>query len=352
MQYVNLGRTGMKVSRLCLGTMNFGPLASEQDSFAMMDRAVEVGVNFFDTANRYGAQVHVGYTEEIIGKWLAKGGGRRDQIVLATKVYGPMGDGVNDRGLSAYHIRKACEDSLRRMQTDHIDLYQMHHVERSTPWAEIWQAMEQLVREGKVLYVGSSNFAGLHIALAQAAAEKRNFLGLVSEQSLYNLNARTIELEVVRNLRVGSDPLEPTGRRAAGWCAAADRRRTPLVRAYPAGHREASHTVGSLRGAVRRDWAGAGRRCVGMAAASAGRDRTDHRATHDGTVRGQSACARHCPGAGSAGAARRDLARARRRSAGAVCVVGAMSGLSFPPQRRPPAHEWARTEALIEGERE
>jgi len=196
MQYTNLGRTGVKVSRLCLGTMNFGPLTSEADSFAIMDRALETGVNFFDTANRYGMQVHVGYTEEIIGRWLAQGN-RRDRIVLATKVYGAMGDDVNDRGLSAYHIRKACEDSLRRMQTDHIDLYQMHHVERTTPWEEIWQAMEQLVREGKVLYVGSSNFAGLHIAQAQFAAEKRHFLGLVSEQSLYNLNARMIELEVI-----------------------------------------------------------------------------------------------------------------------------------------------------------
>lgn len=197
MQYANLGRTGLQVSRLCLGTMNFGPLATEAESFAIMDCALEKGVNFFDTANRYGAQVRVGYTEEIIGKWLAQGGGRRDKIVLATKVYGAMGDGVNDRGLSAYHIRKACEDSLRRLQTDHIDLYQMHHVERATPWEEIWQAMEQLVREGKVLYVGSSNFAGLHIAQAQFAAEKRHFLGLVSEQSLYNLNARMIELEVI-----------------------------------------------------------------------------------------------------------------------------------------------------------
>jgi aryl-alcohol dehydrogenase-like predicted oxidoreductase len=196
MQYTNLGRTGLRVSRLCLGTMNFGPLTSEADSFAIMDRALETGVNFFDTANRYGAQVRVGYTEEIIGQWLAQGG-RRDRIVLATKVYGAMGDGVNDRGLSAYHIRKACEDSLRRMQTDHIDLYQMHHVERTTPWEEIWQAMEQLVREGKVLYVGSSNFAGLHIAQAQFAAEKRHFMGLVAEQSLYNLNARMIELEVI-----------------------------------------------------------------------------------------------------------------------------------------------------------
>ena len=152
-----------------------------------------------------------GFTEEIIGRWLAQGG-RREQIVLSTKVYQPMGTGVNDRGLSAYHIRRACEDSLRRLQTDHIDLYQMHHVDRSTPWEEIWQAMEQLVREGKVIYVGSSNFAGWDIATAQCAATTRHFLGLVSEQSLYNLNARTIELEVIpacRHYGLGLIPWSP-----------------------------------------------------------------------------------------------------------------------------------------------
>ncbi|MBX3012265.1 MAG: aldo/keto reductase [Caldilineaceae bacterium] len=214
MDYTNLGRTGLKVSRLCLGTMNFGPQTAESESHAILDRALAVGVNFFDTANRYGRDISLGYTEEIIGRWLAQGGGRRDQIVLATKVFGAMGDGVNDRGLSAYHIRKACEESLRRLQTDHIDLYQMHHVDRRTPWEEIWQAMEQLVREGKVLYVGSSNFAGLHIALAQFAAQKRNFLGLVSEQSLYNLNARTIELELIpacREFGLGVIPWSPLG---------------------------------------------------------------------------------------------------------------------------------------------
>ena len=196
MNYTNLGRTGLMVSRLCLGTMNFGPRTSETDSFAIMDYALDAGVNFFDTANRYGREISLGYTEEIIGRWLAQGG-RREQIVLATKLYGPMGDGPNDRGLSAYHIRQACEDSLRRLQTDHIDLYQMHHIERSTPWEEIWQAMEQLVREGKILYVGSSNFAGWHIVQANEAAKQRNFLGLVSEQSKYSLNERTVELEVL-----------------------------------------------------------------------------------------------------------------------------------------------------------
>ncbi len=213
MKFTNLGRTGLKVSRLCLGTMNFGPRTSETDSHAIMDRALDAGINFFDTANRYGREVSIGFTEEIIGRWLAKGD-RRDRIVLATKVYGAMGEGVNERGLSAYNIRKACEDSLRRLQTDHIDLYQMHHVDRSTPWEEIWQAMEQLVREGKVIYVGSSNFAGLHISLAQFAAKQRNFLGLVSEQSLYNLNARTIELEVIpacRTFGLGLIPWSPLG---------------------------------------------------------------------------------------------------------------------------------------------
>lgn len=197
MQYINLGRTGLKVSRLCLGTMNFGPQTSEEESFTIMDRALATGVNFFDTANVYGWKLGEGITEQIVGRWLAQGGGRRDQIVLATKVYNRMGEGPNERGLSAYHIRKACDESLRRMQTDHIDLYQMHHVERTTPWDEIWQAMEQLVTAGKVLYVGSSNFAGLHIAQAQASASQRHFLGLISEQSLYNLNARMIELEVI-----------------------------------------------------------------------------------------------------------------------------------------------------------
>ncbi len=211
MQYISLGRTGLQVSRLCLGTMNFGPQTSEADSFAIMDQALEQGINFFDTANRYGATLGMGQTEQIIGRWLAQGG-RRERIVLATKLYGAMGSGPNDRGLSAYHIRRACEDSLSRLQTDHIDLYQMHHIERRTPWEEIWQAMEQLVREGKVLYIGSSNFAGWDIATAQGAAAARHFMGLVSEQSLYNLSARTIELEVIpacRHYGLGLIPWSP-----------------------------------------------------------------------------------------------------------------------------------------------
>ena len=197
MHYTQLGRTGLKVSRLCLGTMNFGPQTSEADSFKIMDHALELGINFFDTADVYGWKLGEGVTEQIIGRWFAQGGGRREKVVLATKVYNEMGKWPNESKLSALHIKRACEESLRRLQTDHIDMYQMHHIDRNTPWEEIWQAMEQLVREGKVVYVGSSNFAGWHITKAQEIAKNRHFLGLVSEQSLYNLNARSVELEVL-----------------------------------------------------------------------------------------------------------------------------------------------------------
>lgn len=197
MTYTRLGRTGLSVSRLCLGTMNFGPVTTEADSRVVMDRALDLGINFFDTANVYGWKRGEGITEQIIGRWFALGGGRRDKVVLATKVYGDMGGWPNESRLSALHIRKACEASLKRLKTDYLDLYQMHHVHRDTPWEEIWQAMDQLRREGKVIYVGSSNFAGLHIAQANEDARHRGIMGLVSEQSLYNLNARMIELEVI-----------------------------------------------------------------------------------------------------------------------------------------------------------
>src|SRR5579859_7972896 len=181
-EHTHLGRTGLKVSRLCLGTMNFGPETDEADSHAIMDRAHEAGVNFFDTANVYGWRKGEGWTEQIIGRWFATGGGRRERTVLATKVYGDMGDWPNEGRLSALNIRRAADASLRRLQTDHIDLYQFHHVDRNTPWEEIWQACETLVAQGKVLYVGSSNFAGWQIAAANEAARSRHFLGLVSEQ--------------------------------------------------------------------------------------------------------------------------------------------------------------------------
>ncbi|HEX4830150.1 MAG TPA: aldo/keto reductase [Trebonia sp.] len=210
MEYANLGRTGLKVSRLCLGTMNFGPLTPPPDAERIMGHAHELGINFFDTANRYGSAggppgqaaqstdgAHAGWTEEIIGAWFAGSPARREKTVLATKLFGEMGDWPNEGRLSALNIRRACDASLRRLQTDYIDLYQMHHVDRDTPWDEIWQAMEVLVAQGKILYVGSSNFAGWHIAAANESAAARGFLGLVSEQSIYNLMTRAIELEVL-----------------------------------------------------------------------------------------------------------------------------------------------------------
>jgi aryl-alcohol dehydrogenase-like predicted oxidoreductase len=217
-KHAQLGRTGLQVSRLVLGTMNFGPYTGEEDAFAIMDRALDEGVNFFDTANVYGGREHRGWTEEIIGRWLASRG-RRDEVVLATKVYGTMSPLLNDRRLSAVNIRRAVEESLRRLQTDRIDLYQMHHVDRTTPWDELWQAMDLLVAQGKVVYVGSSNFAGWHIAAACEAARARHSLGLVSEQSLYNLTARTIELEVLpaaQHYGLGVIAWSPL---ASGWLA-------------------------------------------------------------------------------------------------------------------------------------
>ena len=216
MKHRRLGRTALRVSELCLGTMNFGPLTSEADAGVIMDRALEHGINFFDTANRYGGDKGPGATESIVGRWFAQGGGRREKVVLATKVFGPMSEWPNDGGLSARHIRDACDASLRRLQTDHIDLYQMHHVDRAAPWDEVWQAMENLVAAGKVIYVGSSNFAGWHIAQANEAAKHRNFLGLVSEQSLYNLASRTIELEVLPACRAYGLGLIPWSPLAGG----------------------------------------------------------------------------------------------------------------------------------------
>jgi aryl-alcohol dehydrogenase-like predicted oxidoreductase len=224
MIYTQLGRTGLKVSRLCLGTMNFGPETGEAESHAIMDRALELGLNFFDTANVYGWKLGEGVSEKIIGRWLAQGGGRRDKIVLATKVYGEMGKWPNEGRLSALHIRRACDESLRRLQTDHIDLYQMHHVDRDTPFDEIWQAMEVLVEQGKILYVGSSNFAAWHIARACELATRRHFLGLVCEQSKYSLVERTVELEVIPTCHAYGLGLIPWSPLAGGALARAGRK--------------------------------------------------------------------------------------------------------------------------------
>jgi aryl-alcohol dehydrogenase-like predicted oxidoreductase len=199
MQYRYMGKANVQVSTICLGTMHFGPKTEERDAFQIMDRALEMGINFFDTANVYGG---AGRTEAIIGRWLAQGGGRRDRIVLATKVYGQMAPGEpvdpnESRGISRYKIRRHVEDSLRRLKTDHIDLYQVHHIDRHISPAEYWTTFDQLVADGKVLYTGTSNFPGWGLARYQTAADMRGSLGIVSEQAQYNLLSRYPELEVI-----------------------------------------------------------------------------------------------------------------------------------------------------------
>src|SRR6185436_6625549 len=218
-----LGRSGVRVSRIGLGTMNFGPQTSEKDGWAIMDRALDAGVNFFDTANVYGWKKGEGITEQIVGRWLAQGG-RRDRIVLATKVYGEMGVLPNQGRLSAYHIRRACDESLRRLKTDVIDLYQMHHVDRVTPWEEIAQALDVLIQQGKILYVGSSNFAGWHLAEASERLRALGLFGLVSEQCKYNLLTRLVETEIqpaCERYGIGLVPYSPIG---GGLLAGSSRR--------------------------------------------------------------------------------------------------------------------------------
>jgi aryl-alcohol dehydrogenase-like predicted oxidoreductase len=254
MEYAQLGRSGLKVSRLCLGTMNFGPETSEADAFAIMDAALERGINFFDTANVYGKKLGEGITEQIIGRWLSQGGGRREKVVLATKVYGEMGKWPNQSRLSALNIRQACEASLVRLQTDHIDLYQMHHVDRATPWEELFTAMDVLIRQGKVVYLGSSNFAGWHIATAAAVTRELRQLGLVSEQSKYNLLARQVELEVLpacQHYGLGVIPWSPLaggvlalGGRTGG--AAETRRNRDLTKPLREEHAAALERYGAL----------------------------------------------------------------------------------------------------------
>ncbi|HMQ51282.1 MAG TPA: aldo/keto reductase [Anaerolineae bacterium] len=221
MEHRRLGKYGVLVSNLCLGTMNFGWHTSEEDSFKIMDRALEMGINFFDTADVYGWSVEHGATEEIIGRWLAQGGGRREAVVLATKVFNPVSrkahkpePNSDGRSLSAMKIKKHCDGSLKRLQTDWIDLYQMHHIDRACPWDETWPAFDSLVKQGKVVYVGSSNFAGWDIATACQEASRRGMMGLVSEQSIYHLNNRMIELEVIpacRHYGLGLIPWSPLG---------------------------------------------------------------------------------------------------------------------------------------------
>jgi aryl-alcohol dehydrogenase-like predicted oxidoreductase len=200
-KYTYLGRSGLKVSKLCLGTMNFGVDTDEKESFRIMDAALDAGINFFDTANIYGWGENAGLTEKIIGRWFALGGGRREKVVLATKFYGDMHnplDGPNgDGGLSAYKIRRHLDASLQRLQTDHIELYQMHHVDRNVSWDELWEAFQVQQNQGKIGYVGSSNFAARDLVKAQYEAKIKHKFGLVSEQHKYSLLCRLPELEVL-----------------------------------------------------------------------------------------------------------------------------------------------------------
>lgn len=236
MKYRRLGRSALKVSELCLGTMNFGPRTSEEESFAILNEAVGMGINFIDTANQYGGHLGVGATESILGKWFAEDPARRDRVILATKVYEPMSGDINDRGLSARHIQMACDASLQRLKVDHIDLYQMHHIDRTAPMEEIWQATDRLIAQGKITYVGSSNFPGWKIAQANEKAIARHRLGLISEQSLYNLTERRAELEVIpacREYGVGVIVWSPlAGGLLAGPSGEADgRRQSPEIKA-------------------------------------------------------------------------------------------------------------------------
>lgn len=263
MQYTHLGRTGLSVSRLCLGTMNFSWTTEQAEAYKVMDAAHDKGINFFDTANRYG-RPGPGVTESLIGDWLSQGGGRREKTVLATKLYGPMGEWPNEGKLSALNIRRALDASLKRLKTDYVDLYQFHHIDRDTPWEEIWQAMEVATQQGKILYAGSSNFAGWHIAKAQGVARSRGYLGLVSEQSIYNLIERTVELEVLpacQDFGLGVIPWSPLHggllggvirkesegrRRLEGRAAETLERLRPQIEKYEAFCAELGHEPGDV----------------------------------------------------------------------------------------------------------
>ena len=299
MHYTHLGRTGLRVSRLCLGTMNFGPETDEPTSFAIMDKAHEVGINFFDSANVYG-RTGAAPPRRSSGRWFAQGGGRRERTVLATKLYVDMGDWPNEGRLSALNIRRACDASLKRLQTDYIDLYQMHHIDRATRWDEIWEAMEVLRNQGKILYVGSSNFAGWHIAKAQAAAAERHFMGLVSEQSIYNLLVRDVELEVLpaaEDYGLGVIPWSPLQGGLLGGVVRKEREGSPPLpgpgRASPSRRTGPSSSV---RGPLRRDRARSPRYGrPGLAAHPAGRHRSHHRPPHDRAARRCPRCGRDHP---------------------------------------------------------
>ena len=235
MKYKKLGKTGLNVSRLCLGTMNFGSGTSKEESFKIMDAALDAGINFFDTANNYGFLTNdQGITEKVIGEWFAQGGGRREKVVLATKAHEDMfdpNDGPNSApGLSTYKIRRHFEASLKRLQTDHVELFYMHHIDRSVEPAEMWASFERLFNQGLIDYVGTSNFPAWQLARYQGEAKMRNFIGTVVEQDKYNLMERRPEMELlpaVEGLGLGFTPWSPMN---GGLLAGEAGRNDPLKR--------------------------------------------------------------------------------------------------------------------------
>lgn len=256
MKYTTLGRTGAKVSKVCLGTMNFGAATDEKECFRIMNRAVELGIQFFDTADFYGDPAGRGITETIIGKWF-EGEKKRDEVFLATKCYASTGKmGPNDHGLSACHIRKACDESLQRLKTDHIDLYFMHHYDRgyrsvtelhnigaekeadfecniygslAPSFEETLEAMDRLKMQDKITYIGSANFPAWAIAHFNGLSRLNHMSGTVVDQEIYNLSNRALEAEVIpacRELGVGLMTYSPlAGGILAGYNKIKERKR-------------------------------------------------------------------------------------------------------------------------------
>lgn len=198
MEIRSLGKTGLKVTELCLGTMTFGKQADKSTSFQILDKAFDAGINFLDTANVYpigrDSYATAGTTESIIGEWLQ---GKRDKVVVATKCFGIMGPGPNDKGLSRKHIMKAVEDSLGRLKTDYLDLYMAHQVDPDTPVDETMRAFDDLVNQGKVRYIGVSNWRAWQVMKANGIADRKNYARIVSVEPRYNLLFRMIEEDLV-----------------------------------------------------------------------------------------------------------------------------------------------------------
>ncbi|MBE3598668.1 MAG: aldo/keto reductase [Limnochordaceae bacterium] len=222
LEYVRLGRAGVKVSRLCLGCMNFGWRTDEDESIRIIHRALDAGVNFLDTANVYGNR---GGSETIVGKALK---GRRDQVVLATKVFGEMGSGPNDRGTSRRHIMQQVEASLRRLQTEWIDLYQLHRPDPDTPMDETLSALDDLVRQGKVRYIGTSTFPAWQLVQMLWISDRMGFERIVSEQPPYSIFDRRVETELLPACQAHGIGVIPWSPLAGGWLAGRYRRGAPI----------------------------------------------------------------------------------------------------------------------------